>query len=464
MAAKAGLQSKNGLELQAFLALAIPLASAQVAQAAVGFVDTIMMGHLGPESLAAGGLASTMFQLLLSTVGGLVIAVSPLVAAAYGAGQRSRIEQIVRQGLWLSLLLGLPLMGVMGHLDTVLLRLGQPAALATLAAPYFQAIAWGVVPALGLAMLRGYVSALSQAHIVTVIVLIGTLFNIAGNYVLGFGKLGFPRLELAGLGLASGLSFWLMFLIFLGYTLKHPQLRQYRFWQRFYRLQPHILRQLVTIGSAIAVTIALEYGLFAMVTFLMGILGTDMLAAHQTVYQTMYVIFMVPLGMSYAATARVGQWFGAQDLAGARRAGYVGVVVVTAFMVVTAMVLILQPKRIIGIYLDVNDPANAGVVALAVPILIISALAQVFDGIQPVARGALHGLQDVRTPMVLSGLAYWGVGLASGYFLGFPLGLGGIGLWIGQSMGVTVAAALFVTRFYRLTQPNRDFAGEPPHG
>lgn len=445
------LQSNITTEIREFLKLAVPLASAQVAQAAVGFVDTIMMGHLGAESLAAGGLASTTFQLLLNTVSGVVMAVSPLVAEAYGANRKTQIAPIARQGLWLSLLLGIPMMFVVQHLDTVMLFLGQKAALVTLAAQYFKFILWGIFPALGFAMLRGYVSALSQAQAVTVIVVIGTLFNLAGNYVLGFGKFGFPRMELAGLGLASGLSFWLMFLLFLVYCLNHPQLKEYQFLQQLHRLKPQILKRLIAIGGAIAITIALEYGLFAVVTFLMGILGTEVLAAHQTVYQTMYLIFMVPLGMSYAVTARVGQWFGQQDVKSARRSGFVSITIAATFMALSAIALVIYRQQVIAIYLDIDNPTNANVFTLAVPMLIVSAVAQLLDGIQRVAMGALYGLQDTRIPMLLSGLAFWGVGLTSGYLLGFPLGLGGVGLWTGQSIGVAVAGVIFVWRFHRLT-------------
>ncbi|MBD0267139.1 MAG: MATE family efflux transporter [Cyanobacteria bacterium Co-bin8] len=451
MVTQADVQPSIRVETRAFLRLSIPLASAQVAQAAVGFVDTIMMGHLGTESLAAGGLASTTFQLLLNVASGFVMAVSPLVAEAYGAGRKGQVEQIARQGLWLSLLLSLPLMIGLAHLEPALVRLGQPAPIATLAAPYFEFILWGIFPALGFAMLRGYASALSQAQIVTAVVMIGTLFNIAGNYVLGFGKFGFPRMGLAGLGLASGLSFWLMFLIFLVYCLKHPQLKEYRFLQDLKQFNFKILRRLGAIGVAIAVTIALEYGLFAVVTFLMGILGTEVLAAHQTVYQTMYIIFMVPLGMSYAVTARVGQWYGQEDLRGARRAGYVGIALAGSFMLVTALVLVVCRQQVIGIYIDIENPQNARVLALALPMLFVSALAQLLDGVQRVAMGALYGLQDTRVPMLLSGAAFWGVGLTTGYLLGFLLGLEGVGLWIGQSIGVAVAGLIFVWRFHRLT-------------
>lgn len=449
------IQSKTGLEIQAFLTLGVPLASAQVAQAAVGFADTLMMGRLGAETLAAGGLAAISFQLLLAVVSGLVMAVGPLVAQAYGAGQPSYIEAVTRQGFWLALALSLPMMAVLSQTAGMLLALGQPAAIATLTVPYFQSILWGAFPALGFALLRSYASALSQAQVVIAIVLVGTVFNILGNYALGFGKWGFPALGLGGLGLASGLTYWLMFGLFLFYTLKHPQLKTYRFWRGWYRVQPQLMGQLVGMGCELAVTIAIEFSLFAVVTFLMGVLGPEMLAAHQTVYQTIYIIFMVPLGLSYAATVRVGQALGQQDLAQARRAGYVAIAIVAGFMVLATLGLLVFRHQVIGLYLDRHDPANAPVIALALPMLLVASLAQLTDGVQRVASGALYGLQDTRMPMVLSGLAFWGVGLTTGYALGFWAGLGGVGLWIGQSTGVAVAGVIFAIRFHRLTRPGR---------
>ncbi|MDP5338277.1 MAG: MATE family efflux transporter, partial [Nodularia sp. (in: cyanobacteria)] len=409
-------------EINEFIKLAIPLAGAQVAQAGVGFVDTIMMGQLGAESLAAGGLASTSFQLVLNTSSGVVIAVSLLVAEAQGAGDKKQIEQIVRQGLWLSLILGISMMLLVGNLNSVMLHLGQAASTVRLAQGYLNFVLWGIFPALGFAMLRGYVSALSQASVVLPLVILGTLVNVAGNYVLGYGKFGFPRMELAGLGLASAIGLWTMFLGLLIYTRLHPQLKQYPFWRNLHQLRPKIIRQLAGIGVAIAVTIAVEYGLFTAVTFFMGTLGVEVLAAHQTVFQTMMLIFMVPLGMSHAVTVRVGFWLGQENIAGARRAGYVGVTIAGAFMLLTAIVLLSYPQQIIGIYLDINQPANAELFQLAMPMLFISALSQFWDGVQRVAMGALYGLQDTRVPMLLSILSFWGIGLTSGYVLGFPLG------------------------------------------
>lgn len=451
MIVKPSHQLGIGTEVREFIKLAVPLAGAQVAQAAVGFVDTLMMGHLGAESLAAGGLAASVFQLVLNTTSGIVMSVSPLVAEAYGAGRKNQVEQIARQGLWLSFIIGIPMMLAISHLNSVMIHLGQAERTVMMADSYLDYILWGFFPAIGFAMLRGYVSGLSQARPVMMIVVLGTIVNITGNYILGYGKFGFPRMELAGLGLASGLSFWVMFLALLLYTCKNQTLKEYRFWRELHRIRPQLLGKLVVVGISIAVTIAVEYGLFTAVTFFMGALGTETLAAHQTVYQTIFLLFMVPLGMSFAVTVRVGQWVGQRDRQGTRRAGYISVIAAALFMGLTAIGLLVFRQQVIGIYLDVNDPEATNVINLAIPMLMIAALAQFLDGIQRVAMGALYGLQDIRVPMILSVVTFWGIGLASGYVLGFPMGFGGAGLWTGQSIGVAVAGVIFLWRFHSLT-------------
>jgi multidrug resistance protein, MATE family len=449
------IKPKVKIEIKEFLRLAIPLASAQVAQSATGFVDTIMMGRLGQETLAAGGLASLTFLALLNTASGVAMGVSPLVAEAFGAGRKTRIEQIGRQGLWLSLLMAIPMTFAIARLDSLMNQLGQDPTTVTLANRYLDIILWGFFPAVGFAMLRGFVSALSQARPVMVIVIAGTSMNIVGNYVLGFGKFGFPRLEIAGLAIASALSLWFMFLALVAYILKHEQLKQYRIFAELHRLKPRILWELVLLGVPIGVFSALEVGLFTVVTYLMGVLGTEVLAAHQIVLQTVIVIFMVPLGMSYATTARVGQWFGQKDFDGARRSAYISTSICLGFMTLTAIALLLFPQQVIAIYLDIHNRENANVLALAIPMLTIAAFAQILDGLQKTTIGALYGLQDTRVPMMLSLPAFWGVGLTSGYVLGFQFGLGGTGLWLGQSIGVAIAATIFVWRFCKLISRQR---------
>lgn len=439
-------------EIRQFLQIAIPLASAQVAQSATGFVDTLMMGRLGQETLAGGGLAALTFLLIMSATSGIVMGVSPLVAEAFGANQKGQISRITGQGLWLSLFLAVPTMLLMKHFDIILSQVGQAETTVALANSYLDMMLWGLFPALGFATLRGAVSGLSHTRPIMVIVVMGTFFNVIGNYILGFGKFGFPRMELAGLALASVFTFWGMFLALAIYTFKQSQLKTYCLFQDLPRLRPSILWKLVQVGLPIGVAVTLEYGLFTAITYLMGILGIEVLAAHQIVLQTNTLLFMIPLGMSFATTARVGQWLGQHNLQGARVAGYISMSVAAVVMAVTAIAILTHPQQIVGLYLDVRDPNNAAVLKLAVPMLIISALAQLLDGVQKTAVGALYGLQDTRVPMLLSLPTFWGVGLTSGYLLGFRLGLGGVGLWVGQSIGVAIAATAFVWRFHQLTR------------
>ncbi len=444
---------KSGVipEGKAFLKLATPLAAAQLAQFAVSFVDTIMMGRLGTDSLAAGGLAASTFQMMLSVITGFVVSVGVLAAEAYGAGEKSRIVGLGRQGLWLSLLLAIPFTLLLWNMTPILALLQQPEEVRLLAQQYFTAVSLGVLPALGFAMLRGYVSAFSLANVVTVIVVIGTLFNVACNYVLGFGKFGFPRLELLGLGIGSGLSLWLMFGLFMAYILRHPLLSQYKFWRGWKHPKASILWQLSRVGWPIAITFMLELGLFAAVAYAAGSLGTEVLAAHQIAFQIMALIFMVPLGLSQAVTARVGLWFGKGDRIGMRRAGFVAIATTIGFLSFSAIALYFLRSAAIGLFIDTQDPQNAAVVNLAMNLLLISVVAQIIDGVQRVTMNALYGLQDTSVPMILSAIAYWGVGLTTSYTLCFLVGWGAVGLWIGQYTGVAIAGMIFVWRFCKLT-------------
>jgi MATE family multidrug resistance protein len=441
-------------EVREFLKLAIPLASAQVAQLTTGFADTVMMGHLGNEILASGALASITFFSITIATSGIVMGVTPLVATAYGAGNQTDIEQFTQQGLWLSLLLSIPIMIATAHFDSFVGGLGLDVTTLELASTYLDIMLWGLFPALGFAMLRGVVSALSQARAIFVIVIIGTGFNVLGNYILGFGVWGFPRLELAGLALASTLTWWGMFSALIIYLSVSYHFKGYKFFSHLHQLKPQKLWKLLKIGLPIGVFSTLEIGVYTAVSYFMAEFGTNGLAAHQIAFQTINIIYMVPLGMSFAATARVGKWFGQKNILGIRQAGLVSFAIGTFWTTFVVVVLLVFPQQIVGLYIDVLNPENEPIVSLAVSILRVGAIAHLFDGVQKIAYGALQGLQDTRVPMILSFVFYWCIGLSCGYWLAFVRNLGALGLWLGLLIAVAIASVVFVWRFQALVMNN----------
>jgi multidrug resistance protein, MATE family len=444
-------------EVQSCLMLAAPLAGAQLAQAATAFVDTIMMGLLGSNALAAGGLGASVFQSLLLIVTGIVAAVSPIVASAYGSGNIGVIGKTVRQGLWLAAALSVPLAGLLWSAGTWLPLVGQNPETVQSTMLYLHAIVWGVLPALGFAVLRNFVASLSETRPIIVTMIGGTVLNVVGNYTLALGKLGLPALGLAGIGWASTLSLWAMFFALLIYILRRPHYQVYRLFQGLTQFDRAVLQELLYVGLPIGALLAVETGMFTVTMLMMGTLGTTALAAHQIAIQTASITFMVPLGVALATTIRVGQQLGQQNPAGARLSGLVGIGLAGVFMSGMGLLFWLFPEKIVGIYLDLQDPANTAVINQSKQFLRVAAVFQIVDGIQVAATGALRGLKDTRIPMLIGLLAYWGIGLTSGYGLGIYLHWGGVGLWWGLAIGLTVAAMVLTWRFYTtpIAQPVR---------
>ncbi|MEO1801530.1 MAG: MATE family efflux transporter [Cyanobacteria bacterium J06629_2] len=434
-------------ESKKLLSLAIPLASAQLAQALTGFFDTLMMGRLGASTLAAGGLAAITFMTLITVTGAVVMAVTPLIAEADGAGKKHLVAKITTQGFWLVVLATIPIALIVANVDRLLIAIGQEPNTVMLANTYLDIMVWGCFPALGFMLLRAVVSGLSQTRPIMNIVVGGTVFNIVGNYVLAFGKLSFPKLGIAGLAIASVITFWGMFGALVIYILRHPQLKNYGLFSQLSLFELKLFRKLIRLGTPIGMFIALESGLFAVVTYLMGALGTEVLAAHQIVLQTIVMIFMIPLGISYATTIRVGQGLGKEDLVTVQQAAYLSIILGLLFNLLIAIAICVFPQLIIGLYLDLNNPANLPVIELATPMLTIGVIALILDGMQKIVYGALQGIQDTQVPVLLSIPSFWIIGLGTGYILSFSYNLGGVGLWIGQSLGLAIAAILFLIRF-----------------
>ena len=446
------MKSKWLMEVQTCFWLSLPLATAQVLQAATGFVDTVMMGMLGSQAIAAGGLGAMVFGGLLLAGAAIVAAVSPMVAEAYGAGMKGRITAVVQQGLIWAIALGIPLTLLLRHMESILYGLGQSPDLIPMMVVYLKAVSWGMIPGLLVVVLRSFVSALSKPRPVMVIVMLGTVINIVANYTLMFGLFGLPRLGIAGIGYASTLSFWGMLLLLIGYILCDRDLQPYPILDGSFRFDINLSRELIQIGLPLGVLSLVEIGMFTLTSFLVGLLGTVPLAAHRIALQTAALTFMVPMGIGLGTTVQVGQRLGQKDALGMRLAGFAGIGLGGVFMLLMAIAIWLMPQTIVSLYLDVQDPANQEVVALSIRLLMVAAIFQIVDGVQVTATGALRGIQDTRIPMIIGIISYWGIGLTSGYLLGFHFGMGSVGLWLGLAIGLLFAALVLTWRFARASR------------
>lgn len=433
-------------EIRNLAALALPLILAQLAQNTMSFVDTLMAARLGKEALAGIALGSTSFSFVLLILSGVILAVSPLVAQAHGADKPQEASRAVRQGLWLGLLLFVPAFALFWNAEPLLLHLGQAPETASLSSGYLRAISWGLLPAFGTTALRGLLEGLATTRPIMLFSLIGVGLNIVANNALMFGRWGFPALGLVGTGYATTFVYTAIFLMLALYvTVKFGR---YRIFDDLRRPDVKMLYELVRVGLPIAFMLGFEVSMFAATAFLMGLLGSAQLAAHQIALQSASVTFMVPLGLAIATSIRVGQAVGRGNVEAARRAGYVGIGGSVLFMCLSALTFWLAPRFVIGLYLDLGNPANFEVVALATGFLALAAAFQLFDGLQVSASGALRGFKDTRVPMLITLFSYWLVGLGSGTLLCFGFGLGGRGLWLGLVFGLATAAGLLVWRFY----------------
>jgi MATE family multidrug resistance protein len=436
-------------ELRATLRLAGPVVAAQLAHISMGFVDTVMVGRLGPEALAGVALGNTVFFFFAIMGMGMVRAVGPMVSQAVGAEESMAVGRSVRQGLWMATGLGLVILLILSNVAPVLRWTGQEPVAIDGATRYLDAIRWGILPFLGFAALRSFVEGLSRPLPVTIISFVGVAVNIGANELLMFGRWGLPALGLAGTGWASTIVFSVLFGALAVFVHRTAPFAEHGVFTHIRTPDRTYLRELVRIGAPMGASRGVESSLFMLTTVMMGVLGTTALAAHQIAIQCAAFAFMVPLGIGMAGTVRVGQAAGAEDETGARRAGRVAMGLATLAMVGTAVLFWTLPRPLVGLYLDLSAPENAAVVALAVQLLGIAAVFQLFDGLQVAAHGALQGLKDTRVPMGIAMVTYWGIGLTTGYLWGVRGGGGPEALWWGLVVGLAAASVLLVLRFHR---------------
>jgi MATE family multidrug resistance protein len=383
-----------------------------------------------------------------------VSAVAPLAAQAFGAQSPRQVRASLRVGLWAALIAGVPLTLSQFYGEELLLAAGQDPLTAQLAGRYLYGLAWSLVPGWMFIALRSFMGAVNRPEPALWIMFAAVPLNGGLAYALIHGAFGLPRLDILGAGLATSIVSVAMCIAVALVCVSLQPFRKYRIFGELWRLDWPLMRRLLHLGLPISGASVLEYGVFGAAALLMGKIGTTALAAHQIALQVAAIMFMVPLGISLAATVRVGHAVGRGDPAGARRAGFVAILLGLIFMAVMTLLVALTRHDIPQLFLGESSTAVA-TAELTASLLVVGASFFIADGLQVVANGALRGRNDTRIPLLFAALGFWAIGFPCSYLLGFPGGLGPFGVWIGLALGLAVYAALLVWRFHLLTREPR---------
>ena len=434
--------------INATFALGLPLVGAQLAQMGIGVTDTIMIGWLGARELAASVLGTQLFFIVYIFGAGVAFAIVPIAANALGSGDEKAVRRAMRMGLWAVMIYSVFGLAIMWQSRAIYIFLGQEIANISLAEDYLFIAMWGLIPSLLSMTFRSFLTALELARIVLVATLGGVALNAVLNYAFIFGNFGAPRLEIVGAAWASLGTHTLIVIILIIYIYMKAQARKFDIFTRLWKPDWEALRDVVKMGLPIGIGILAEVGLFHAASIMMGWLGTIPLAAHGVALQIAAITFMVPLGLGNVATVRIGNAHGRNDNLAVARAGYAALAIALVVAVFSALVFITFPKQIIGVFLDMKNDDALEVLTYAVPLLLVAAAFQLVDSIQGVVIGMLRGIKDIAVPTNMGIFSYWCVGVPLAWFLAFPLGLGGAGLWMGLAGGLVTASVLLSWRFW----------------
>src|SRR5215470_2299514 len=438
-------------ELIETIRLAWPIAFTQLGQIAMMTTDLALIGRLGDGAVAA--VALTHLILFCGFVVGMgpVSAVAALAAQAYGAREPRMVRRSLRMGIWFAVMLGVPINVAQLWGEDILVASGQSPETAALAARYLLGITWTIIPGWCFIAIRNFMGAVNRPEPGLWITLAAIPLNALLAYALIYGHFGMPRLDLLGAGIATTLVNVAMCAVAIWVCYARHPFKKYRVLGRFWRADWRLLGQLLAIGFPISVGFMLEWGLFSSAAILVGWIGTTALAAHQIALQVATIMFMVPFGISLAATVRVGHAVGRRDPVASRRAGFSAILLGGGCAVVVTLATLMYREQIPRLFLGGDGTANTETVALSAMLLAIGGTFFVTDALQGIAAGALRGLNDTRIPMLFAAISFWVIGFTSAYGLAFPAGLNAIGIWIGFSLSVATYAVLLIWRFHWLT-------------
>ncbi|MBP0021464.1 MAG: MATE family efflux transporter [Cyanobacteria bacterium SBLK] len=446
------LLSKIYQEVKICLSLALPLAIAQISELSIIAFDTWTMGRLGSQILAGGALGYMTFRYIFTIGLCTISAINTVSSIAFGAKELQKLSYIPTQGFYLSLILALPMMVILGSASIWMNFLGQEAANIYLAQSYLKAVLWGLPALFCYEVLRNVLVAINRPKMITAIATFSIFLNAGANYIFAFGKFGLPNLGLAGIGWATTTVFWFQLSAALIFILLSPDLAEYKLINTKFPFQLSVFKEIIKIGWASGGHWISAGGSTLVLVYLFGYLGSVPLAAYQIARQMNNIIRHIILGLAQAVTARVGQMYGQQDKRGVQYAGFVGLAIGIFGTVIYLIFIAINRASIVSIFLTPKTTNDFAVFQLACIFLIVVALLQIVNELDTISTAALLGIKDTKIPMLIGLFSHWGIGLGSVYLLTFYWHFQGVGLMLSEYLAMLLPAIAFPLRFYLKTR------------
>jgi MATE family multidrug resistance protein len=435
--------------------LAAPVMLGMLGHTFVSFVDNIMVGQIGTAELAAVSLGNSFIFIAMSIGIGFSTAITPLIAEADSANNFDRAKSTFKHGLFLCTVLGIVLFLGVFFAKPLMYLMKQPKEVVELAIPYLDLVAFSLIPLVVFQVLKQFSDGMSMTKYPMYATLIANIVNVVLNYLLIFGKFGFPELGIVGAAYGTVISRFIM-LAYLWWLLANKERSRALVTNiKFFVLDKLMLRKLINLGAPSAMQMFFEMAIFTSAIWLSGLLGKNAQAANQIALNLSSMTFMVAMGLSVASMVRVGNQKGLRNFKALRRIAFSIFLLGILLAVFFGAVFFLFHKSLPKIYVDFNDVTNYAdnleVVAIASQLLFAAAIFQISDTIQVIVLGALRGLQDVKTPTIITFISYWVIGFPISFFLGKEEMYGSFGIWLGLLAGLSTAAVLLYLRFNYLT-------------
>lgn len=429
------------------LKLAIPMSTTSLLGSAIFFFHTLFLAKLGSNILAAGALASYLTGTIMVMTYGILSSINVLVAHQHGANNKQGISWIIRDGLWLALLLVIPTFILLWNISPIFLLLGQNQSVVLLATSYIHAWTWGLLPQFIMAALIELMIGLGQMRIILAVTTLGVALCLFFSFVLIFGQLGFPALGIAGAGLGLSIANWILAIGMIFFLLMRKDFSGY-LSHLFHFTKPSHLMELLHLGFPMGLMYCIEVGFFFVLTLLMGTFGAKVLAANQIVMQYNGVLISIIFSIAQAVTVRMGHLIGAGDVVAAKSAGYTGVWMSGLLMGLAALLFWFCPSMLISIDLDINQSKNWEIVHFATQFLAVCAIFQFFEACRITLFGALRAVKDTRFTLFISIISFWLISLPIGYCFLTYLNMGEVGLWWGMVLGGIFGVTLLAWRYH----------------